>query len=84
MPENLPERIRKYKTSGVAQSNEVCGQLFAELLMDDELPSLDELANCYSEFVLRRLGGNKRQTAQLLDISRATLYLRLGIATENG
>lgn len=84
LPESLPERIRKYKTSGATQSSDVSEQLFAELLMDDELPSLDELANRYTEFVLQRLGGNKRQTAQLLDISRATLYRRLGIAAENG
>jgi transcriptional regulator of acetoin/glycerol metabolism len=42
------------------------------------------MANRYTSFVLDRLGGNKRQAAQILDISRATLYRRLGLKGEQG
>ncbi|MFO7603795.1 MAG: sigma-54 dependent transcriptional regulator [Gammaproteobacteria bacterium] len=72
-PGSLPERIRKYKRGNGHDA------LFPELVTDGALPTLDHMANRYTAFVLERLGGNKRQAAQVLDISRATLYRRLGL-----
>jgi DNA-binding NtrC family response regulator len=77
-PACLPERIRKAKT----RPHPGGAPLFAELTGEDSLPTLEEMANRYTSFVLERLDGNKRQAARLLDISRATLYRRLGINGE--
>jgi len=76
-PPCLPERIRKSKRTSQASAI-----LFAELAGEETLPTLDEMTNHYTSFVLNRLGGNKRQAAQILDISRATLYRRLGLKGE--
>jgi DNA-binding NtrC family response regulator len=48
-----------------------------DLLAGDVLPSLRELGNRYTRYVLTRVGGNKRRAAALLGISRRTLYRRL-------
>ncbi|MFN2365786.1 MAG: helix-turn-helix domain-containing protein [Desulfurivibrionaceae bacterium] len=77
-PACLPERIRKAKT----RPHPGGAPHFAELTGEDPLPTLEEMANHYTSFVLERLDGNKRQAARLLDISRATLYRRLGINGE--
>ncbi|HKL48957.1 MAG TPA: sigma-54 dependent transcriptional regulator [Desulfuromonadales bacterium] len=72
-PSCLPERIRK----GSRPANDGTATLFSDLAAEDSLPTLEEMANRYTSFVLDQLGGNKRQAAQKLDISRATLYRRL-------
>ncbi|MDO3377217.1 sigma-54-dependent transcriptional regulator [Geoalkalibacter halelectricus] len=78
-PAHLPERIRKHR----AGANPLVGEaLLTQLLADSDLPSLEELSNRYVAHVLERLGGNKRRAAQILDISRATLYRRLGLNGE--
>jgi transcriptional regulator of acetoin/glycerol metabolism len=41
---------------------------------EPELVPLAELERRYTQHALERLGGNKLQTAQVLGISRATLY----------
>ncbi|KIH78142.1 DNA-binding transcriptional response regulator, NtrC family, contains REC, AAA-type ATPase, and a Fis-type DNA-binding domains [Geoalkalibacter ferrihydriticus] len=78
-PGHLPERIRKHQGS-LPQGGG--NSLLADLLPDDQLPSLDDLGNRYVTFVLERLGGNKRRAAQILNISRATLYRRLELCAE--
>lgn len=40
----------------------------------DRLPTLEEMHHQYAREVLKRLNGNKAKTAELLDVSRATLY----------
>lgn len=73
VPATLPERIRKHKRGSWAGS-----PLFSEWA-EESLPTLDEMSSRYAAFVLARFNGNKRQAAQVLDISRATLYRRLSI-----
>jgi DNA-binding NtrC family response regulator len=74
-PACLPERIRKAKSRPQAGTL----SLFTELSDSDSLPTLEELANRYAAFVVEQTEGNKRRAADILDISRATLYRRLGL-----
>ena len=74
-PDCLPKRIRKHRYTQRHQDP----LLFSTFSTDEDLLTLDEMANKYTSFVLERLNGNKRRAAQLLDISRATLYRRLGV-----
>ncbi|MFO7811841.1 MAG: sigma-54 dependent transcriptional regulator [Pelovirga sp.] len=69
----LPERIRQARRT--ATPSPVGGGLFVGL--SAPLPTLEEMANRYTEYVVTQLNGNKRQAAQTLDVSRATLYRRL-------
>lgn len=73
--EDLPVRIRQYQQPQPPATEQFCSGLTAQ---DSSLPSLETLANRYVAYVLERFNGNKRQAAQVLDISRATLYRRLG------
>jgi DNA-binding NtrC family response regulator len=54
--------------------------LVLALKKEDELPTFDDLANRYVAYVVEQVQGNKRRAAQILDISRATLYRRLEAA----
>jgi two-component system response regulator HydG len=65
--EDLPERIRDYKSSHVV------------VVADDpsELVPLVEVEKRYIERVLEAVGGNKRQAARILGLDRATLYRKL-------
>ena len=47
---------------------------------DDMLISLEELQKRHTMRVLERVGGNKSQAAEILGISRATIYQLLGQA----
>ncbi len=74
-PNCLPERIRQAESTPSSSKT----LPFPELTAEEPLPSLEEMANRYTSFVLEQLNGNKRQAARILDISRATLYRRLGL-----
>ncbi len=74
VPECLPERIRNHNPASDPVSS-----LLAKLTRDNIYPTMNELCNSYAAYVVDRLHGNKRQAAKILDISRATLYRRLGI-----
>jgi DNA-binding NtrC family response regulator len=66
---DLPESLR-HGISGAAAT-----------AAEPELVPLAELERRYTQHVLERLGGNKLQAAQILGISRATLYRILRDAT---
>ncbi len=74
--EHLPRRIRKH-------SNRLRSRLASvsalDLLLSEEdtLPTLQQLEQRYISHVLEQLDGNKKKTAELLGISRRTLYRRL-------
>jgi two-component system response regulator HydG len=65
--EDLPERIRDYKSSHLV------------VVADDpsELVPLVEVEKRYIERVLEAVRGNKRQAARILGLDRATLYRKL-------
>ncbi len=71
-PEHLPARIRRRtpETTGGAERPPWTGE-------GAELPSLAEVEDRYIRHVLDRLGGNKRRAAEVLGISRRTLYRKL-------
>ncbi|MCA1796663.1 MAG: sigma-54 dependent transcriptional regulator, partial [Geobacteraceae bacterium] len=71
----LPQRIRHAIKTPVADDG-----LLLALKKEDELPTFDEMANRYVNYVLGQVHGNKRRAAQILDISRATLYRRIAAA----
>lgn len=68
-PEHLPGRMRNGGGTG-PEANDILRQL----LVDNVLPSLDELQRRYIDHVLERTNGNKRRAAALLGIGRRTLY----------
>jgi len=70
-PQYLPERIRR--TQG--KTTPATTSFFAGAT--ESLLTLEEVANRYADYVVRQLNGNKRQAAQVLAVSRATLYRRL-------
>ena len=68
---DLPEEVR-------GQSGTVVGQ-------DESLISLEELQKRHAKRVLERVGGNKSQAAEILGVSRATIYHLLAqTRPENG
>lgn len=69
----LPERIRQ--ALRIQTPAPVSGDFFVGLF--ETMPTLEEMANRYTKYVVTQLNGNKRQAAQTLDVSRATLYRRL-------
>lgn len=76
-PEDLPVRIREHARPLRYREANTLPALMSE---EEGLVSLDEMANRYTRFVLNRVHDNKRKAAQVLGISRATLYRRLDIA----
>ncbi|MFO7832447.1 MAG: sigma-54 dependent transcriptional regulator [Desulfuromonadaceae bacterium] len=74
--ECLPQRIRHTKKGGSAQDD----ALLLALKGENDLPTFDELGNRYVAYVVEQVQGNKRRAAQILAISRATLYRRLEAA----
>lgn len=72
-PEHLPARIRRHGLPVSAVASAAAGDGAGE-----ELPTLAEVETRHIRRVLERLGGNKRQAARVLGISRRTLYRKLG------
>ena len=70
----LPERIRKVAKKTPFPVDEE----FRWTRDQGQFLTLEALSNSYAAYVLEQLNGNKRQAAKILDVSRATLYRRLG------
>jgi two-component system, NtrC family, response regulator AtoC len=72
--EHLPARIRNFQPEtgpGPAGLYDACET-------DGKLMPLAEMERQYMNYVLKRVGGNKRRAADILGIGRRTLYRRLG------
>ncbi len=63
--------------TGAARTGSAAPPLPSFLLRGDTLPTLRELEARYLEYVLDKVGGNKRRAAALLGIGRGTLYRKL-------
>jgi transcriptional regulator of acetoin/glycerol metabolism len=65
--EDLPERIRAYRSSDLFLGG------------DDpaELPTMEEVERRYIQHVLQAAGGNKTLAARVLGLDRKTLYRKL-------
>jgi DNA-binding NtrC family response regulator len=72
--EHLPARIREFRPesgpgpAGVYDAPEI----------EEKLMPLAEIERRYMNYVLKKVGGNKRRAADILGIGRRTLYRRLG------
>lgn len=65
LPSHLPERIRK-------SSSTIKDNIFD--FLSEDMPSLNELQRNYIKFILEKVGGNKAKAADILGITRRTLY----------
>jgi DNA-binding NtrC family response regulator len=75
--ENIIERaiILEKSTRITAESLPLCLQLFhIETIQPDRIKPIDELNKEYTEKVVEMLGGNKSKAAELLGISRTSLW----------
>ncbi len=72
--EHLPARIRDHR----AGTQEPPAQVWGSGEAEEELPALAEVERRYIQYILDRVGGNKRRAASILGIGRRTLYRRLG------
>jgi two-component system response regulator AtoC len=75
--EHLPARLRK-RGEGQSTVQQTIGLPMPLLQNAEQLVTLAELEERYIDYVLKRVGGNKRRAAALLGIGRRTLYRRLG------
>jgi two-component system response regulator AtoC len=65
--EDLPEKIRAYKRSGVK----------VDSYIPSELVSMEDLERNYIEHVLKITGGNKTNASRILGFDRKTLYRKI-------
>lgn len=72
-PRHLPRRIQEYREN--ASKRELSGPAGPSWPGDPELlSSMDEVQQRYVSHVLHATGGNKRRAAQILGVTRRTLY----------
>jgi two-component system, NtrC family, response regulator AtoC len=71
---HLPARIQGYQSGAEEFSSEISGFT----VKNEKLLPLAEIERRYISHVLEKMGGNKRQAADILGIGRRTLYRRLG------
>ncbi|OPL14587.1 MAG: mutant NtrC activator [delta proteobacterium ML8_D] len=71
---HLPARIQGYQSGTEEFSSEIRGFT----VKNEKLLPLAEIERRYISHVLEKMGGNKRQAADILGIGRRTLYRRLG------
>ena len=70
-PEHLPRRIADYHPQQTAETTPLP---FAVNGTQAALMTMEELQRRYLDYVLQQTGGNKRRAAQILGITRRTLY----------
>ncbi len=70
---DMPEKLQQFADEAPARPLDV-DVLGDRLLVDGRLANMEELRNRYARYVVEHLGGNKRKAADVLDISRSTLY----------
>ncbi len=84
--EHLPEQVRRRAAPGgdAAEPSQEMGspELAQALRPGAEILPLREVERLYLQWVLERVGGNKRRAAALLGIGRRTLYRRLAEGDE--
>lgn len=68
-PQHLPERIQQ-----ASQLNHEEGNPRADAARSADLKSLSDVQRDYVRYVLRETGGNKRKAAEILGVTRRTLY----------
>ncbi len=74
-PEHLPTRIRDGgRPEGISTSPVPLASLFS----GEQLPTLAEVEQRYLRHVLEQVDGNKKKAAEILGITRNTLYRRIG------
>jgi transcriptional regulator of acetoin/glycerol metabolism len=66
-PDDLPPKVRSDATPHVSKEDELA-DLFAGL------PSIDEVERRYLLHVLEATGGNRKRAAEIIGISRRTIY----------
>ena len=71
---DLPPQILSKE---IALSPAQASKIDQDLLVGDELPTLEELEKRYIFKVLELTGGDKRKAASILDIDPSTLYRKL-------
>jgi len=69
-PEDLPARVRNNRPEAIL--SEATGDDLAPLFVG--MPSLDEIERRYLLYVLEATGGNRSRTAEIIGISRRTIY----------
>lgn len=69
-PEDLPARVRNYRPmpATTAQKVDDLADLFAGM------PSLNEIERRYLLYVLEATGGNRSRAAEVIGVSRRTIY----------
>lgn len=70
---HLPDNLRDLAASACATPIDNIA-LADKLAADGAIATLEQMNQRYINFVLAHVGGNKRRAAELLDISRTTLY----------
>ena len=65
--EDLPEKIRTYRSSQFVFGGEAPGELI----------SMEDLEKRYIQHVIKTVGGNRTQAAKILGLDRKTIYRKL-------
>ena len=83
---NLTERISILSAQPVIDAEELTRLLGVprETAAPGKLPTLEEKERSYVAEVLRLTGGNKSAAAEILGITRATLYAKIRLEDEPG
>lgn len=73
-PEHLPQRIVDQAGGGLPEAVNGFGDPAGADVDENVLPSLEQVQRQYVEKVLKATAGNKRRAAEILGITRRTLY----------